>query len=191
MHGVLVTADGLPIARTPVQILGAPDNGLSRFSRLATVETSADGGWAATLPPGPSRIVRAVYGGSNTLLPATGTVRTVVPARVRLISVSPRRLPWGGTVRIVGELEGGYLPADGALVRLRIGVGPAVTTYGVKEHVTGNGRFETTYTFGLGDSRVHQAYWFQVASLPMGDYPYAPAASRRLSVIVGGRPPHG
>jgi hypothetical protein len=67
-------------------------------------------------------------------------------------------------------------------------VGSAVTTYGVKEHVTGRGRFSTTYTFGLGDPRVHQSYWFQIASLPMGNYPYAPASSRRMSVLVGGHP---
>ncbi len=91
----------------------------------------------------------------------------------------------------MGRLDGGYLPPGGALVRLRIGVGPAKTTYGVKEHVTGSGRFTTTYTFGLGDPSVHQAYWFQVASLPMGDYPFAPADSRRLGVVVGGHPSRG
>ena len=36
----------------------------------------------------------------------------------------PPAVPWGGTVRIVGELDGGYLPPGGALVRLRIGPAP-------------------------------------------------------------------
>jgi hypothetical protein len=58
----------------------------------------------------------------------------------------------------------------------------------VAEHVTGSGRFTTTYTFGAGDPSVHRAFWFQIASLPMGDYPYAPAASGRISVVVGGEP---
>jgi hypothetical protein len=43
-----------------------------------------------------------------------------VPAKVELISVSPTRIAWGGTVRIVGKLDGGYLAPDGALVRLRL-----------------------------------------------------------------------
>ena len=60
----------------------------------------------------------------------------VVPAKVELISVSPRRIAWGGTVRIVGKLDGGYLPPGGALVRLRLGQGSGYTTYGVQEHVT-------------------------------------------------------
>jgi hypothetical protein len=115
-------------------------------------------------------------------------VHVVVPAKVRLISVSPRRVAWGGTVRIVGQLLGGYLPPGGALVRLRYGYGAAYTTYGVQEHVTGSGRFVTTYTFGLGDPSVVRTFWFQIASLPMGDYPYAPAASRRVMVEVGGQP---
>jgi hypothetical protein len=188
VHGLLITTQGVPIANVPVQILAAPDNGFARFIQIAAARTDGRGAWSASLAPGPSRIIRAVYAGSATILPATGTVRTIVPARIRLISVSPRRIPWGGTVRIVGQLEGGYLPPDGALVRLRIGVGRAVTTYGVKEHVTGTGRFSTTYTFGLGDPSVYQSYWFQVASLPMGNYPFAPANSRRLSVRVGGHP---
>jgi hypothetical protein len=188
IHGLLVTADGVAVAGAPIAVVAAPDDGLDRFSPVTTIRTGADGGWSATLPPGPSEIIRAQYGGSSTLLPATGIVHTSVPARIRLLSVSPRRIPWGGTVRIVGQLEGGYLPPGGALVRLRIGAGSAFTTYGVKEHVTGNGRFSTTYTFGLGDAAVHQSYWFQVASLPMGNYPFAPAGSGRVSVLVGGHP---
>jgi hypothetical protein len=73
-------------------------------------------------------------------------------------------------------------------VRLRIGLGSSFTTYGVHEHVERKGRFSTTYTFGVGDPSVHRSYWFQIASLPMGDYPYAPASSRRVAVLVGGHP---
>ena len=146
---------------------------------------------APRLPAGPSRLVEAYYGGSPTTESSQSTaVRLVVPAKVKLLRVWPRRVPWGGTVRLTGRLVGGYLPAGGALLRLRIGLGSAVTTYGVREHVTGRGRFSTTYTFGVGDPAVSRAFWFQVATLPMGDYPYAPASSRRLSVMVGGHPPH-
>lgn len=89
-----------------------------------------------------------------------------MPAGVKLIRVTPRRIAWGGTVKIVGQLRGGYLPAAGALVRLRIGYGKAFVTYGVKEHVRGRGRFTTTYRFGAGVSSIHRRYRFQIASLP-------------------------
>jgi hypothetical protein len=186
IHGLYTTGQGAPLQGQAVHIFAAPNNGTGAFAPITTVTTAVDGTWTATVPPGPSRIVRAITDGSATILPSSGQVTTVVPAEVRLLEVWPRHVPWGGTVHLVGQLVGGYLPPGGALVRLRIGIGSSRTTYGVREHVGGDGRFTTTYTFGLGDPSVYQAYWFQIASLPMGDYPYAPAGSRRVSVLVGG-----
>jgi hypothetical protein len=189
VSGWLGLADGTAVGRQKVRVLTAPDNGLGHFVQATVVTTRPDGSWHAELRPGPSRLVLAVYGGASTLEPSTSTqVRLLVPARVKLLSISPRRVAWGGTVRITGRLEGGYLPPGGALVRLRIGFGSAYTTYGVQEHVTGSGRFWTTYTFGAGDPSIHRTYWFQIASLPIGDYPYQPAASNRITVVVGGHP---
>jgi len=97
-----------------VQVLTAPDNGLNQFTPLAVVTTAPNGFWTAPLPAGPSRLVIAAYhGGALTEPDFSGLVRVVVPARVRLISVT-RRVPWGGTVRIVGQLDGVYLPPGGA-----------------------------------------------------------------------------
>jgi len=186
--GWLGTAAGTGLGNQPVQVLTAPDNGLKHFTPLIVVITASDGFWSARLPAGPSRLVIAVYrGGPLTEPNFSSQVREVVPAKVRLISVT-RRVAWGQTVRIVGQLDGGYLPPGGALVRLRIGQGSAVVTYGVETHVTGSGRFTTAYTFGAGDPSVHRTFFFEIASLPTGNFPYAPAASRRLSVIVGGHP---
>ena len=161
---------------------------LPAFSQVAVATTAPDGSWTATLPAGPSRLIRAVTDGTATILPSSGQVTTIVPARIRLLKVWPRHVAWGGTVHLVGRLLGGYLPPDGALVRLRIGYGSTYNTYGVQEHVRGNGRFSTVASFGPGDPTVYRTYWFQIASLPMGNYPYAPAASQRVTVIVGGQP---
>jgi hypothetical protein len=152
--------------------------------------TASDGAWSAHLPAGPSRVVEAVYNGDATTESASsGQVTVVVPARVKLVKVSPGWVAWGGTVRITGRLLGGYLPSGGALVRLRIGIGDSYETYGVQEHVTGSGRFTTTYRFGLGEASVERRYFFQIATLPMGNYPYAPASSKRVTITVGGDPP--
>jgi hypothetical protein len=190
VSGWLGMANGTALAGQTIRVLTAPDNGQGEFSQAAIATTRANGSWTAKLPAGPSRLVEAGYGGAPTLEPSTsGQVHVVVPAKVELISVSPARIAWGGTVRIVGKLDGGYLPPSGALVRLRLGQGSGYTTYGVQEHVTGNGRFATTYTFGAGLPSVHQTFWFQIASLPMGgDYPWAPSDSRKVDVIVGGHP---
>jgi hypothetical protein len=192
VSGWLGTASGIALSGQPVAVMTAPNNGEDRFRLAEVVTTNVDGTWIARLRPGPSRLVEAVYSGTGTTEPATShQVRLFVPAKVRLIKISPRRVAWGHTVRITGQLFGGYLPPDGALVRLRIGSGPSYTTYGVAEHVTGNGRFTTTYTFGVGEPGFYHTFWFQIASLPMGNYPYAPAASQRIQVVVGGSPPVG
>ena len=191
VDGWLGTSALTAIAGHAVHVLTAPDNGSNAFTEAATATTAADGTWSAKLPPGPSRLVEAVYDGDPTTEGATsGQVHVIVAAKVKLLSVSPGQVPWGGTVRIRGRLLGGYLPPGGALVRLRLGQGKDFTTYGIQEHVTGNGRFATTYTFGAGLATVQRTFWFQIASLPMGDdYAFAPADSRKAYVRVGGHPP--
>jgi len=190
VNGWLGTTAGIALGGQTVRVLTAPDNGLGQFSQAAIATTASNGGWTATLAAGPSRLVEAVYDGSPTTEPSqSAQVHLVVPAEVKLLRVWPRRVPWGGTVHLVGQLVGGYLPPGGALVRLRLGYQSTYNTYGVQEHVTGNGRFSTVASFGPGDPSIYRTYWFQIASLPMGgDYPYAPAASRRVTVIVGGHP---
>lgn len=188
VSGWLGTVGGTAISGHTVHVLTAPDNGSNHFTQAAAVISAANGSWSADLRRGPSRIVEAVYGGDPTTEGAlSGQVRLIVPAKVRLISLT-QRVAWGGTIRIVGQLEGGYLPPGGVLVRLRLGQGGGYSTYGVQTHVTGSGRFSTTYTFGAGDPSVYVSYWFQIGSLPQGNYPYAPALSRRLDVTVGGYP---
>jgi hypothetical protein len=188
VHGLYTTGQGVPLSGQTVHIFAAPNNGLGAFGQIATATTAGDGTWTATLAPGPSRVIRADTEGTATILPSSGQATIIVPARIRLIKVWPRHVAWGGTVHLVGQLFGGYLPAGGALVRLRIGYKSTYNTYGVEEHVTGDGRFSTVATFGPGDPSVFRTYWFQIASLPMGNYPFAPAASQRVPVVVGGHP---
>lgn len=194
VSGFLGTSGLTALAGQQVQVLSAPEfparpyDAVGPFTQAAVVTTDANGLWSARLPAGPSRLVTASYaGGPSTEGNSSATVNLIVPARIRLLSVT-QRVPWGGTVRIVGRVTGGYLPPGGGLIRLRYGHGTSYTTYGVREHVTG-GRFSTSYTFGLGDPSVITPFFFQVATLSEPGYPYAPAASQRLTVRVGGHPP--
>ncbi len=189
VSGWLGLSDGTALGGQPVQILAAPDNGLGQFAVAATATTAPNGTWTADLPAGPSRIVEASYGGGATTEAAvSGQVKVIVRSRIELKSVTPTRVAWGQSVRIKGKLLGGYLPAGGVNVRLRIGIGKNKLTYGVREHVA-QPRFATTYTFGVGSAQIHRRYWFQVATLPSGNYPYAPSSSNHLYVNVGGPPP--
>jgi hypothetical protein len=189
VSGWLGLADGSPLGGRTVEVLTAPDDDTGRFTPAAEVITAANGTWTVSLPAGPSRLIKATYAGSATTLQSTsGQVNLLVPAKVKLKSVTPRQVAWGQTVTIKGRLLGGYLPTGGVNVRLRIGFAKANTTFGVKEHVSGAGNFTATFTFGPDSPQVHRTYWFQIASLPAGDYPYTPSASNRMYVEVGGRP---
>ena len=191
VSGWLGLSDGTALAGQTVQILTAPDNGLGQFAVAATATTAANGTWTADAArrarPGSSR--PPTPAAPTTEATVSGQVKVVVRSRIKLKSVTPSRVAWGQSVTIKGKLIGGYLPAGGVNVRLRIGIGDAKATYGVQEHVAGNGRFTTTYTFGAGEARIHRRYWFQIATLPSGNYPYAPSSSNRIYVKVGGHPP--
>ena len=186
LHGLLTTEGGLPLPGAPIEIQTAPDNGLSEYTMVASATTNADGAWAITLGAGPSRLISASYGGAPTVQPSRGAAALSVPASVKVLEVWPRHIPWGGRVHIKAQLLGGYLPAGGALVRLRLGYGSAKITYGVQEHVAGDGIFEVTNTFGPGPFGLVRRYWLQECTLPEGDYPFAPACGPRSGVLVGG-----
>ena len=185
VHGLLRTGQGVPVPGAAVQILAAPNNGLDEFSEVAVMTSAGDGTWAVKLPAGPSRIIEAVYGGSATILPSSGQATVSVPASVRVLRVWPRRVAWGHKVHIEVQLSGGWLPTDGALVRLRLGFGNAKTTYGIQEHVSGDGRFEVTNTFGSAPALVVRRYWLQECTLPKGTTPMRPRAESASSSLSG------
>ena len=70
-------------------------------------------------PGGTLRVIRAVYGGAATVLPAAGQATVEVPARIAL-SITPRETLWSGVITIRGHLDGGYVPPDGVALRLLV-----------------------------------------------------------------------
>jgi hypothetical protein len=188
VSGVLLLADGTPIAGQTVTVLGAANNAAHAFAPMATATTNADGFWVAKIPAGPSRLLEAQYGGTATTAAASSTlVRTIVPAKIRILSATPR-VAWGQTATFRGRVYGGYIPRGGINVRLRYGYRRQSVTYGVKTHVGPRGRFTTRFTFGPGDPREHLRFHFQFATLPGGNYPYHTASSNTVTVRVGGHP---
>ena len=181
VSGWLGTTAGNALAGQTVHILTAPDNGVERFSQAAVATTSADGGWSAQLPPGPSRLVIAEYGGSATVEPAISTpAHIIVPASL-FVRVRPRAAHWGGAITITGRLKGGYVPPAGELIVVWVGWPGGSAEIG---HLYGqaNGRFSGRYTFLRGNGTVTYRLWATTAR--ESDYPYAPASSRTISVTV-------
>jgi hypothetical protein len=181
VSGWLGTQSGTALAGQPVVVLAAPDNGSGRFTRIASVATAANGAWSARIPPGPSRLIEAVYAGTTTTEPAVSNrVRVAVPARVR-ISVRPTSTHWGATIHISGRLQGGYVPPAGELVVLWIGWPGGSTEIG-HLYARADGRFSASYTFLRGNGTETYKLW--AASARESDYPYTPARSRPVAVHV-------
>jgi hypothetical protein len=182
VSGWVGLADGTALSGVAVKVITATENGLGRWQPAATVTTTPAGLWQATLPPGPSRLVAAVYPGSGTTESATsGNVQLVVPTKVEL-HIRPRSSRWGHTIRISGRVLGGDIPA-GKLLRLRIGTEGIYSTVGIPD-IDRRGRYHTTWTFAPGHGVIR--YWFSVSTLPEADYPYAQTSSPRVYVTVRG-----
>jgi hypothetical protein len=181
ISGWLGTAGGNALPGQRVTILTAPDTGRGMFTASAVATTGPDGSWTATLPPGPSRVVRAVYGGAGTVEPAISTdARIVVPASVSL-AVSPHHTHWGRTIKIRGRLHGGYVPPSGEVVVLWIGWPGGSTEIG-HLYARGDGRFSSRYTFLRGNGS--ETYHLWAASATETDYPFTTARSRSTPVTV-------
>jgi streptogramin lyase len=186
VSGWLRTRDGVALGNQAVRILTAPDDGFNAFTQTATALTAPNGTWNATLPPGPSRLIEAVYDGSSTTAASSAPdIRVIVPSNIQL-SVSAPRVPWGGEVLIRGRLLGGYVPAHktltSKLLRLRVGTGGGHGTVEIPA-VDRSGRFQARYCFNRG--RGVMGSWLSVSTLGAAGYPFAPASSRRVKVTVG------
>jgi hypothetical protein len=181
VSGWIGTTDGNALGGQTVRILAAPDDGSHQFSQVAAVTTAANGGWSARIPPGPSRLVVAAYGGTSTVEPAlSDPAHLVVPASVSL-AVRPSLAHWGGHIRISGRLRGGYVPRGGELVLLWIGWPGGSTEIG-HLYTRPDGSFASRYTFLRGNGTETYHLWATTAR--ESGYPFAPGRSRRRAVIV-------
>ena len=173
-----------------MQILAAPDNGLGQFAAAATVVTAADGSWSAPLAPGPSRLIEAVYAGDGTTEPVTSAqVKLIVPARIGM-SVSPRVLPWSGTVTIHGHLMGGYVPPDGVALRLLIRYpGHRRSSSLLPLRTNARGSFKIEWSFDAGRGVASYPLWMSTNATE-SDYPFAAASGKHIVVTFGRPTPH-
>lgn len=182
VSGFLETINGTALAGRSVEILAAPDDGLARFSAIASVITSGNGTWTARVPAGPSRLIEALYTGDSTTEPASSTIVKVrVPARVS-IRIAPRTVPWGSVINITGRVLGGYVPANSNLLRLNVGIGRIGRIEGLPK-IQPDGRFLIVWKFDPGRGVIHP--WFSVGTLSEFAFPFSPGASQRVVVTLG------
>jgi hypothetical protein len=183
-HGQLLNAQGAPVGGQQLDIYTTPTSGGQR-TLVATVTTAANGTWTARVPAGPSRVVDAFYPGSASMLPATGTARVSVPAKVNL-AVSPTRLPWGAITRLRGKLVGGFVPPKGVAMRILIKI-PGLA----KPYVSASFRTTAKGTFSLrfiAPTVSHAPETLQISVGMVGDedgYPFTASRSGWVKVRFG------
>ena len=181
INGWLGTVAGVGLGGQRITVLSAPDNGRNRFRPAATVVTSSDGGWSAKLSAGPSRLIQAVYKGGPATEPSRSTYATmVVPAAFRF-SISPRRTHWRGTIHIIGQLLGSYIPSPGETVYVHVAVRGLCCDI-IHLTTSRDGRFGYTYRFDGGSGTYSYRFW--VGSVAEADYPFAANRSKVIVVKV-------
>ncbi len=187
LSGRLLSADGAGLAGRAMRVVSRPSRGALGKARAEIVKTGSHGGFRLALPPGTSRRVAVSFPGEERLEAAS---RRPLTLRVRGgvdFHAAPGFLRTGETVRLGGRVRtlGAPLPRRGKLV--------AVQYY---EEATGSwrpvlvtrtdhsGRFRARYRFRYvtGSASIR----LRATALPEERWPYAPGASRPVTVRVTG-----
>jgi hypothetical protein len=187
LSGRFLDAEGAGLAGRRLLVVSRPSHGSLAPTRRARVETGPHGGFRLTLPAGPSRRIAVTFVGENQLEPAH---RAPLQLRVRGgldFHAAPVSLRTGQAVRFWGRVRahGAPLPRRGKLVAIQYlesSTGrwrPVLVTR--SDHA---GHFHARYRFRYltGRARIR----LRAVALAEERWPYAPGASRPLTVRVNG-----
>lgn len=182
--GVLHTTAGAPLGGQPVEIVETFAPGADSAQRRTTVLTRPDGRFDATLSPGPSRRVEALFAGTRTLTRATGRpVTMAVRAGVRLHASTRAARIGGKPVIFSGRLLAAEasVPRTGRPIQLQFRVPGGGWSEFRTVQTDRRGRFRYPYAFTDDDSRDIR-FQFRAVSPEQSDWPYRPAASAPVDV---------
>jgi hypothetical protein len=187
LSGRLVDADGAGLAGRRLQVVSRPSRGALARRSVAAVQSGPHGGFRLALPAGPSRRITVAYAGEAGL---AGSRRPALDLRVRgaaSLHVSPQALRNGESVRLWGRVRarGAPLPRRGKLVAIQYYESGADRWRPVLVVRTDHsGRFLARYRFryvtGVAKIRL------RAVALAEERWPYAPGASRSVTVSVTG-----
>jgi hypothetical protein len=187
LSGRLVNADGLGLGGRTLRIVSRPSRGALRRSRADAVVTGRHGGFSLRLAAGTSRRIAVTFPGEAQL---DGAGRRPLTLRVRGgidLEVAPRALRTEEAVRFSGRVRtlGAPLPRRGKLVAIQYYEEAAKRWRPVLVTRTDHsGRFHAGYRFRYisGSASIR----LRAAVLPEERWPYAPGASRPVTIRVTG-----
>jgi hypothetical protein len=187
LSGRLVDADGAGLAGRRLRVVARPSRGWLARRRVEIVGTGRRGGFRLHLGAGPSRRITITYAGDARL---EGAKRPSMALRVRggvVFHAMPGKLKTGQALRLRGRVRtrGAPIPRRGKLVAIQY-----------REQATGrwrpvlvtrsdhSGRFRAHYRFRYvsGAAKIR----LRAIALSEERWPYAPGASRPVTVHVSG-----
>jgi hypothetical protein len=187
LSGRLLNAEGAGLSGRQLRVVSRPSRGALAPRRVDSVQTGPHGGFRLELPAGPSRRITVAYRGDSGL---AGARRPALALRVRgaaTLSVTPRSLRTGQSVLLWGRVRSraAPLPRRGKLVAIQYYESearlwrPVLVTR--SDH---SGRFHARYRFRyiVGTARIR----LRAVALAEERWPYAPGASRPVTVRVSG-----
>lgn len=187
LSGRLLNVDGAGLAGRRLRVVSRPSHGALSGIHVETVQTGAHGGFKLALPAGPSRRITVAFPGGTGLDAAR---RPALALRVRgaaILSAAPHSLRTGQSVRLWGRVRarGAPLPRRGKLVAIQYYENearlwrPVLVTR--SDH---SGRFRARYRFRYvtGTAKIR----LRAVALAEERWPYAPGASRPVTVRVSG-----
>lgn len=187
LSGRLLDAAGAGLAGRRLRVVSRPSQGALARRSVATVQSGPHGGFRLALPAGPSRRITVAYAGEPGL---AGSRRAALELRVRgavSLHVAPPSLRNGESVRLWGRVRSraAPLPRRGKLVAIQYYETGAQRWRPVlvvrSDH---SGRFLARYRFRYvsGTAKIR----LRAVALAEERWPYAPGASRPVSVRVTG-----
>jgi hypothetical protein len=183
VHGEL-DCGGLPVADAVLELTLAPARGSTPTSR-AQIATSADGSFAYSVPPGPSRDITLTYNAySGAAAPsAVATLALLVTPTVTL-RITPRATSNGHTINFDGRVLGGYIAHGGLPLQIEYREGRRWMIYTEVLANAGTGRFHWRYTFERTTESITYSFRVAIPASGVAGYPYQPAVSPVRSVHV-------
>ena len=179
----LRTAAKLPIGGARIRVRVRQLRTGARFRSAPEVRTGADGRARALLPRGTSRELRFEY--RTRVDDPSPALRAGVRLGVRpraTLSVRPRRVGYGGAIRLSGRVKSRPRPSAGKLIVLQAFDRGRWRTFAATRSRKG-GRFSRRYRF----TRTFRprSYRFRARLPREGAYPYATGNTRTVRVRVG------
>ncbi len=181
IYASLSDAAGHPLAQAAL-LISQRVRGRSTFSSVASATTDAAGQLRYRVSPGPSRILRLAYPGSDALKPAFADIDLRVPA-YSTFHTNRGVAHIGQPITFSGRLLGGYIPPGGKSIQLEGVDRGQLVPVSRDLHTDPSGRWRFTYAFHYQVGSIY-TYPFRLSIPADPFYAYLGSATHALGVTI-------